>query len=496
MPDREEKLSSYIDCLNKERKPSHSLEEGPQDWQELLVTVRMAKSLKEPAMPDHDFPRRMARHLARVLGKGGSRSVTGSRKWWWLPVAAAIMVGLLFSWQLLGQGGQSLTGHPQVALEQSPEEARPLVVPDQEQVEGRERPPAGTLKKQEPGPVEEVAPPVTEEAAGRTVEKHVMALAVGSAAAGAGPDDTQQQAGAGGEIAGQTASTGTEPPPPEAGATAGAPDSPAHQLSPPRQEDTAKQVSSRSLPGQVTTAGGLKVDINLEQAVLQQPVRFTVQLVNNTSAGLSISYPTPILVVQETGSGEPVWKAALSFGLPVFLAAREEVSAETTWPGPMRPGWYRVTVEEVYPVPTGTEEPVAVQQEPLEFFVPYPPHEIRSAGTLTAPARASREDVRVTVDGVSFSQDATRVALSIQAPEVALLDFEIAASWDGGQPQRPRKVTQETGQGTVTLTAWFNPIPTDAGSLRLQLVTTNVPPALSDKPWVFDLPLGGQPSQE
>lgn len=491
MPGREEKLSSYIDCLNEERKPHHSLEEGPQDWQELLVTVRMAKSLKEPAMPDHNFPRRMARHLARVLKKGRGQSMTGIRKWWWLPAAAAIMVGLLFSWQLLGQEGQSLTGHQQVAMEQSPEEARPLVVPDQEQVEGGERRPAGNLEKQEPRPAEEVAPPVTEEEPGRTAGKRVTTLAVGSAAAGAGSDDTPPQADAGGEITGQTASTGTEPPPPGAGVTAAAPESPAPQLSPPREEDTAGQVSSRSLGGQVATADGLKIDINLDQAVLQQPVRFNVRLINNTSASLSISYPTPILVVRETGSGEPVWKAALSFGLPVFLAVREEVSAETTWPGPTRPGWYRVTVEEVYPAPAGIEEPVAVQQEPVELFVPYPAQGVRSTGALVAPARASREDVQVTVDQVSFSQDATMVALSIQAPEMAPLDFEIAASWDGGQPQRPRKVTQETGQGTVTLTAWFNPTPTDAGSLRLELVTTNGPPALSDAPWVFDLPLGG-----
>lgn len=427
--------------------------------------------------------------------------MTWRGKWWWLPAAAATIVVLLFSWQLLGQGGQSLTGHPQVAMERPREEAHALVVPDQEQQGGRERRPADAGMKQESGPAEQVAPPVTEEAAGRTVEKHVTALAVGppaDVAAGASPNDTQPQAGAGGEVEKRPASTGTEPPPPEEGATAAPPASPAPQLSPPRQEDTADQVSSRSLPGQVATAGGLRVNIKLDQAVLQQPVRFAVQLVNNTSSGLSLSYPTPILVVQETGSGEPVWKAALSFGLPVFLAARGKVSAETTWPGPMRPGWYRVMVEEVYPVPAGagTEEPVAVQQEPLEFFVPYPPQEIRSAGTLSAPAQASREVARVTIDRVSFSQDATMVALSVQAPEVAPLDFEIVASWDGGQPQRPRKVKQETGKDTATLTAWFNPTPAEAGSLRLELVITNGPPALSDNPWVFDLPLGGQPSQE
>jgi len=65
---KERKLSEYIDQLNREKKPrAHVKGEPAAELENLLETVRMVKSLKNPAMPDAGFPERLKRHVARRL---------------------------------------------------------------------------------------------------------------------------------------------------------------------------------------------------------------------------------------------------------------------------------------------------------------------------------------------------------------------------------------------------------------------------------------------
>jgi outer membrane lipoprotein-sorting protein len=69
---REKKISNYIDQLNKEKKPKeHIKTEINSDQEELLSSIRMVKSLKEPTYPDEGFPKKLAKSLEnKSLEKG------------------------------------------------------------------------------------------------------------------------------------------------------------------------------------------------------------------------------------------------------------------------------------------------------------------------------------------------------------------------------------------------------------------------------------------
>lgn len=61
MKDNEKKLSDFIDCLNNEKKPD--METDSEELKELFDVARKIKSLKEPIMPNHDFPNKIIQNL-------------------------------------------------------------------------------------------------------------------------------------------------------------------------------------------------------------------------------------------------------------------------------------------------------------------------------------------------------------------------------------------------------------------------------------------------
>ncbi|MES0857575.1 hypothetical protein ABS784_15375 [Geobacillus sp. G4] len=62
MHDNERRLSDYIDQLNAEKKPKdHEHLGADPELQKLFHTVRLVRSLREPAMPERDFPAKLVR---------------------------------------------------------------------------------------------------------------------------------------------------------------------------------------------------------------------------------------------------------------------------------------------------------------------------------------------------------------------------------------------------------------------------------------------------
>jgi len=58
MDKNEKKLSEYIDKLNAEKMPDeHECLPDSPELEELMDTVRKIRSLKEPALPDADYPK-------------------------------------------------------------------------------------------------------------------------------------------------------------------------------------------------------------------------------------------------------------------------------------------------------------------------------------------------------------------------------------------------------------------------------------------------------
>ncbi|TDA65531.1 MAG: hypothetical protein D9V47_13155 [Clostridia bacterium] len=502
MPDREEDLSRYIDYLNQERKPLQSVEDGPGDWQELLAAARLAKSMRPPVMPEPDFPRQMAGRLARLLGIPGqnTRSIWGP--WRWLGGAAAVITIVLLSWHVLAQVNWPFGEPPRVAMQAQ----------ENLQAGSQGEPPAGREYDQArvPAPAGEVKAQGGEATAAQgkgTADAGTVAgggLARQREAQEAAAPEVETPA-EGGPVAGANQAEGAALEP-ETRATP----SPREQKSlgsvamvlPQPQGQQAEKLerpgtSSRSLETKAIQAPGLRVEISLDRAALQQPGRFTVRLANTTSGGLSLTFPTPILVIKEVGSGEAVWKAALALNLPFLLGAGKEVAVATTWPGPERPGWYTASVVGISATAIGGEatDTVPLQNQPMEFFVPYPPGKIRAAGELQPAVRASREGATVTVEKVSFTPDSALVRLAVQAAGLNTpLDLQVTAAWDGGQAESPRQVVQEVGNGSVRISAWFNPAPATAGRLHLVAVVKGGPADIDSQPWSLDVPLGVEPA--
>jgi len=88
MDKNEKKLSEYIDKLNAEKMPDeHECLPDSPELEELMDTVRKIRSLKEPALPDADYPKKLARVVSAQLSQ---KSAAGKRKWTWLAGAAAV----------------------------------------------------------------------------------------------------------------------------------------------------------------------------------------------------------------------------------------------------------------------------------------------------------------------------------------------------------------------------------------------------------------------
>lgn len=88
MGSKENKLSSYIDSLNNERKPGeHGSELETQEMEELFATIRKVRSLKEPSMPDSSY--------SKNLAANASRKLYSRKRWFYGAATAAAAVALI-----------------------------------------------------------------------------------------------------------------------------------------------------------------------------------------------------------------------------------------------------------------------------------------------------------------------------------------------------------------------------------------------------------------
>lgn len=99
MSDKEKTLSDYIDKLNSEEEPKEH-EHGVDDseLEEMMSTVRLVKSLKEPALPDSNYHKKVAKAVA---GKAAHDSNPKRlSKAWYLgfgTIAAAVIMLLVLN---------------------------------------------------------------------------------------------------------------------------------------------------------------------------------------------------------------------------------------------------------------------------------------------------------------------------------------------------------------------------------------------------------------
>jgi outer membrane lipoprotein-sorting protein len=109
----ESRLSDYIDDLNAERRPGEERgADGDPELEKLLATVRAVRRLREPALPDAGYPKRLAKTVAGKINNpagsrqpaafkpvpGGRKNKTaggGSQRRRILPPVAALVAGLL-----------------------------------------------------------------------------------------------------------------------------------------------------------------------------------------------------------------------------------------------------------------------------------------------------------------------------------------------------------------------------------------------------------------
>lgn len=91
----EEKLSQYIDQLNEEKKPAeHSETIDSEEYEELLETVKLVRSLKEPEYPGEDYPKRLTASLKSNMAHNKANS--SKVKWFVRVIAAAALVAIVF----------------------------------------------------------------------------------------------------------------------------------------------------------------------------------------------------------------------------------------------------------------------------------------------------------------------------------------------------------------------------------------------------------------
>lgn len=102
MNDLENKLSDYIDTLNAEQEPKeHRGVADTPELEKLMATVRMVRSLEEPALPAPGYPQRLAQNVANKITKSErieqkQETIPGkSRRSWILPPVVALVAGLL-----------------------------------------------------------------------------------------------------------------------------------------------------------------------------------------------------------------------------------------------------------------------------------------------------------------------------------------------------------------------------------------------------------------
>lgn len=95
----EKDLSEYIDTLNDEKKPiEHEKVVKSTELQELMDTVRLVKSLKEPVLPDVSYPQKIAREIGGNLPQKTNNKK--SKQAWFVgfgTVAAAVVLILILN---------------------------------------------------------------------------------------------------------------------------------------------------------------------------------------------------------------------------------------------------------------------------------------------------------------------------------------------------------------------------------------------------------------
>ncbi|MGE5614430.1 MAG: LolA family protein [Bacillota bacterium] len=104
MNNNEKKLSDFIDSLNNERKPSIGNHSGELDA--LYDVVRQVKSLREPVMPDKDFPGR----IVQSVRSKKNPPVKNRRRTWigGLAGIAAILVISLMIYFIIPPGSSNI----------------------------------------------------------------------------------------------------------------------------------------------------------------------------------------------------------------------------------------------------------------------------------------------------------------------------------------------------------------------------------------------------
>ncbi|MBB6214159.1 outer membrane lipoprotein-sorting protein [Anaerosolibacter carboniphilus] len=94
MEDKEKILSDYIDQLNAERKPKeHENIVGSPELEELFDTVRLIRSLKEPAFPNSDYANKLPSAVKRRLSH--KTLIVKPRRPWFMGAAAVAAVFII-----------------------------------------------------------------------------------------------------------------------------------------------------------------------------------------------------------------------------------------------------------------------------------------------------------------------------------------------------------------------------------------------------------------
>ncbi|MGI6778903.1 MAG: LolA family protein [Acetivibrionales bacterium] len=89
----EKRLSYYIDKLNAEQKPEeHEYSTGSPELTELFETVRLVRSLKEPVLPNDNYPKEIAQKVASQLVQKGCAKKTKRMRFAGIAGIAAIML--------------------------------------------------------------------------------------------------------------------------------------------------------------------------------------------------------------------------------------------------------------------------------------------------------------------------------------------------------------------------------------------------------------------
>lgn len=98
MNNDERKISDYIDKLNREQKPDeHDVRTDSDELEKLCAAARKVRSLREPAMPEADFPKKLAR---TVTDKLNTIDIAGKRKRIWYRSAASIAAILVIAFMV------------------------------------------------------------------------------------------------------------------------------------------------------------------------------------------------------------------------------------------------------------------------------------------------------------------------------------------------------------------------------------------------------------